>query len=300
MKIKSIQYLTGRITSLIILLGIVFVAQLVKADQWGDWTYTTDGSNVTITRYGGTGEDVVLPDVISDMPVRTIGNNAFNNNFGLKSIYIGTNLTSIGDNAFGMCTNLASFNTPSSLTNIGFQAFYVCFGMTNFQLGMSTPHIGKWAFVFCWNLSSIGADSNNSAYVSRDGVLFNKDETQLIACPGGVSGSYVIPDSVTQIAYTAFSSCGRITELIIPNSVTHIGENAFSGCGSITNSISLNNITTLGAGAFYNCSKLSGINIGNGITSIQTETFYGCSSLTNMIIPYGVSNLRVMSSDSCG
>jgi hypothetical protein len=292
MKIKSIHNLKGRITSLIILLGIIFIAQLVKADQWGDWTYTSDGSNVTITGYGGTDGDVVIPDEIFNMPVRNIGNNAFFNNYSLKSIYIGTNVISIGDNAFWVCTNLASINAPSSLTNIGFQAFYYCFGMTNFQLGMATPHIGKWAFVFCWNLPSIGVDSNNSAYVSRDGVLFNKDMTQLIACPGGVSGSYVIPSSVTQIAYSAFSSCGRITEVIIPNSVTHIGESAFGGCASITNFISLKNVTSLSTGAFFNCKKISGFRLGKGLSMIESEVFFMCEAITNMVIPASVTNIQ--------
>jgi hypothetical protein len=47
---------------------------IAKADQWGDWTYTSDGSNVTITGYGGTDGDVVIPDEIFNMPVRNIGN----------------------------------------------------------------------------------------------------------------------------------------------------------------------------------------------------------------------------------
>jgi hypothetical protein len=256
--LNRIHNLRKPIACLISSIGLFCVPISVKADQWEEWTYTSDGTNVTITGYTGGNYDEVVPDVISNQPVRNIGANAFNNNYYFKSIYLGTNLTSIGDNAFLSCTNLASINTPSSLTNIGFQAFYLCFGMTNLQLGMAAPNIGKWAFVFCWNLSSIGVHSNNSAYASQDGVLFNKDMTQLIACPGGVSGSYAIPNSVTQIAYTAFSSCGRISEVTIPQSVTHIGEHAFGGCAFITNYISLENVTSLGLGAFFNCNKIAG------------------------------------------
>jgi hypothetical protein len=291
MKIKSIHYLRGGLARLIVFLGFVFVATSAKADQWGDWTYTTDGRNVTITGYVGVNSNEVVPDEISGQPVRNIGNNTFFNKFSLKSVDLGTNLVSIGDNAFGMCTNLASINIPASVTNIGFQAFYYCFGMTNLQLGMATPYIGKWAFVFCWNLPSIGVHSNNPAYASRDGVLFNKDETQLIACPGGVSGSYEIPNSVTQIAYSAFSSCGSIAEVIIPNSVTYVGEHAFGGCASITNAISLENVTSLREGAFYNCKKIPSVRLGNGITTLETNVFFWCEGLTNIVMP-SVTNIQ--------
>ena len=42
-------------------------------------------------------------------------------------------------------------------------------------------------------------DTNNPAYSSVDGVLFNKSQTTLIQCPGAKTGSYTIPNSVTSI-----------------------------------------------------------------------------------------------------
>lgn len=43
------------IATLLVLMVLFPLVPQVKADQWGDWTYTTDGSNVTITGYTGTG-----------------------------------------------------------------------------------------------------------------------------------------------------------------------------------------------------------------------------------------------------
>ena len=40
----------------------------------------------------------------------------------------------------------------------------------------------------------------------------------------------VIPDSVTEIGYFAFSDCSSLTSIAIPNSVTNIGDYAFQNC----------------------------------------------------------------------
>jgi hypothetical protein len=77
-------------------------------------------------------------------------------------------------------------------------------------------------------------DTNNPAYASADGVLFNKSQTMLIQYPAGLSGSYAIPESVTWIEDEAFSSCTSLTDVIIPDSVTGIGDYAFDWCTSLT------------------------------------------------------------------
>ena len=42
---------------------LLLSAALVKADQFGDYGYSTDGSTVTITNYTGTNSDIVIPDI---------------------------------------------------------------------------------------------------------------------------------------------------------------------------------------------------------------------------------------------
>ena len=74
----------------------------------------------------------------------------------------------------------------------------------------------------------------NPAFCSREGVLFNRDQTTLIRCPAGKSGAYTIPDGVTRIENYAFGQCQRLTRVTIPDSVAYLGQNAFSGCDRLT------------------------------------------------------------------
>ena len=73
----------------------------------------------------------------------------------------------------------------------------------------------------------------NSAYSSEGGILYNKDKTTLIRCPGSKTGSVTLPTSVTTVEDSAFRSCNNLTNVTIPTSVTNIGSFAFRECGSL-------------------------------------------------------------------
>ena len=63
--------------------------------------------------------------------VTSIGEYAFYNCLGLKSVTIPEGVTSIGDSAFWDCSGLPSVTIPSSVTSIGKDAFYSCSGLTS-------------------------------------------------------------------------------------------------------------------------------------------------------------------------
>ncbi|MBR5409104.1 MAG: leucine-rich repeat domain-containing protein [Clostridia bacterium] len=64
---------------------------------------------------------VLLPDSLTE-----IGNAAFYNCDGIRSIDIPEGVTVIGNNAFNLCDNLSTVGIPSSVTGIGKQAFANC------------------------------------------------------------------------------------------------------------------------------------------------------------------------------
>lgn len=142
----------------------------------------------------------------------------------------GLSVTSIGENAFSCCTSLTSVKIPDSVTSIG-----------------------VLAFGYCLSLTSINVSENNTYYSSKNGVLFNKDKTELIQYPHGKTETeYIIPKSVTSIGECAFSACISLTSIEIPESVTNIGWSAFSDCSGLTSITIPDSVTSIGRAIFSN------------------------------------------------
>ncbi len=64
------------------------IASATTYDTYGDFSYKTDGSNITIWNYEGDNSDVVIPAEIDGLPVTSIGTYAFQYCENLKSVTI--------------------------------------------------------------------------------------------------------------------------------------------------------------------------------------------------------------------
>ncbi len=230
---------------------------------------------------------------------KCIADSAFYDCSSLTSVTIPDSVTSIGKYAFQNCSSLTSVTVPDSVTNIGWYAFEYCSSITSLIIGNGVTSIGEHAFYNCSSLTSINVTAGNNCYSSQDGVLFNKDKTELICCPAGKSGQYTIPDSVTSIGEHAFYNCSSLTSVIIGNGVTSIGEDAFYNCSSLTSVTIPDGVTSIGEDAFYNCSSLTSVTIPDSVTSIGEYPFYRCSSLTSVIIGNGVTSISEHAFHNC-
>jgi hypothetical protein len=173
-------------------------------------------------------------------------------------------------------------------------------------------YIGSGAFSGCTNLASITIGAGNQNFAIQDGILYNKAKTQIIYVPRGISGSVIIPDSVTGgMDGGAFAGNTGLTSIIIGNGVTSIGNGAFADCTNLVNITIGSGVTSIGRNAFENTGiwnnaednsvvyvgkwavgykgTLTAILLRADTVGISEMAFYQCYNLTSIVIPNGVA-----------
>ena len=266
--------------------------------------------------------DVVIPDEISGVPVKIIGEGAFNNHEiesivfppGLVSVgrvsfsdnlltalIFPDSLTSIGDNAFSS-NKINNVKFSSSLEYIGEEAF-----SRNNMITVDLPSTLKYIGVRAFNSNSFPLDSaiiygrNSDSSIDYSTIVSYASNYEVtnksIVIPSGVKkigdnvfsimsiSNITFPNTLEYIGYSAFYS-NNLTSITIPNSVTNIGDYAFSS-NNLTSLTIPNSVTNIGNSTFsYN--KLTSLTIPNSVTSIGNSAF-NSNKLTNITIPNSVT-----------
>ena len=220
--------------------------------------------------------------------VTSIGGAAFWGCSSLTSVTIGNSVTSIGEWAFSDCSSLTSVTIPDSVTSIGYSAFSGCSSLTSVTIGNGVTSIND-SFSGCVSLKSFTVSESNSAYSSKDGVLFNKNKTKLVAYPAGKTNtSYTIPNSVSEIKEWAFSDCSDLTNVTIPNSVSKISYGTFECCENLKSVTIPTSVKSIDGRAFSGCDSLSDIyykGTASQWKAVKVEAFN--NPLKNATIHYG-------------
>lgn len=174
--------------------------------------------------------------------------------------------------------NLTSVTLPNGMDEKPYvvrdYAFYGCNKLTKISIPQNVERgITANTFIGCENLKTIYVYDGNEFYSSVDGVLYNKNQTEVLFVPPKTSGNIVLPDTVNNIRIKAFNGCKYVTGVTLPDSLTTIGINAFGDCTGLINITIPKKVTAIYSNAFYGCEKLvevcnlSSLNIEKGKTT---------------------------------
>lgn len=202
-------------------------------------------------------QSIIIPDSV------TVMEGAFLRCSALEQITLGKNVSFISKSCFQDCTALREINIPDSVNAIYSWAFQNCTSLEKVTIGAGVEEIKTNAFWGCTSLRIFDVSSQNPVFSSDPfGVIYSKDQTQLVRFPTGFTGHYSVLDGTQMICREAGYECASLTGLVIPDSVT-----------------------TIDHYAFMNCTALRTLELGNGITHIYQQAFQNCSSLEVLVFP---------------
>jgi hypothetical protein len=233
--------------------------------------------------------------------VTSIGEGAFKECFALTSINVaeGNNSYSSQNGVlfnksktqllqYPLGSSAASYSVPNGVTIVKDQAFRGCRNLTSLSLPASLVEMDYHNFIDNFKLSTINVNGGNAVFCSLDGILFNKQKTELIRFPQNrAMGNYTIPNGVTTIGECAFYSC-KLTGIEIPGSVVTIGDSGFFNCYNLISIRLPNGITTIEGQTFSRCYKLSDVVLPDSLTSIGSLAFVDCIKLSGISMPPNV------------
>jgi len=246
-----------------------------------DWSepYDSQAPSDAISLY--TYKDYILTAVIEN-GITSIGNDMFKGCNSLTSVKIANSVKSIGWEAFANCTKLSNveFVEGSVTTEITFRTFAYCSNLTKIELPKNVKITGARPFEGCYNLTDIIVSSNNPYHSSVDGVLFNKNKTELLCFPSGAGTSYTIPSGVDVIGSYAFSFNKILKNVVLPTNIEEIEQDAFAYCWVLESITVPSTVTEIGAYAFDFCSELKTATIYGKDVTFGYKVFEGCDKLT--------------------
>ena len=185
-------------------------------------------TDLTIGKYAFSACTALSEVGIKNSRLVTLSDNAFAGCAALTSFELPATVTHVGASAFSGCSTLASItiNASNKALTFGENVFNNCTALTRVELPANVSEI-PGIFNGCTSLTEVVVDPASEYFTAEDGVLFNKDKTELLFFPGGKTGEYTVPATVKVIANGVFRGNSSLSTINIPNTIEVIGDDAF-------------------------------------------------------------------------
>lgn len=185
-------------------------------------------------------------------------------------------ITDIGEYSFAYCNQLDTIVIPDNFFRIG-APYYRAWDFLNVNKDSYYAKIkcnfDMRAYAGCVNIRKVIVNETNPYLVEENGVVYNKEKTDVLYVVPTYSGNMDFLKNVERIGYFAFTG-SQIKEIVIPDNITEIYE-----------------------GVFYNA-QTSMIEWGKNVKEIPDLAFRGCN-ITELVIPEGVVSLGMQAISWC-
>lgn len=195
---------------------------------------------------------------------------------------------------FGADTYLGnSSQVPSSLKKIVITGgstlnkymFTECSALEEVSLPATITKIEENVFSGCASLKRISVEERNSAYSSKDGILYDKAGTYFVHIPQSLEGDVVLADGIARIADRQFKGMTGLRSVTVPGNVSSIGVSAFEGCTGLQTVALADGLRSIGSSAFYGCSALGSLALPQSVDFIGYLAFMKCDALQEVTFP---------------
>lgn len=252
----------------------------------------------------------ILTEIKLPRSTVAIGDFAFWNSKGLKSIAMPNGVNSIGESAFRDCILLENIQLSESLEVMGNHAFDQCLALREIVLPEKLEVLKYSTFRRCLSLERVFFSEGlktieSNAFVSctslKEAIL--PESLQSIEsgafddCEG--LNRLRFPSQIERIPKQCFRNCKSLTEVKIPETVRSMESEAFTGCSGLKKINIPNSLTSISYSCFSGCSSLSEIEIPESVTSIEESAFRSCKSLVRVVVPFGVKKIGKSAFYSC-
>ncbi|EMB19621.1 hypothetical protein HMPREF9723_02318 [Treponema denticola OTK] len=150
----------------------------------------------------------------------------------------------------------------------------------------------EWVSTWGTTLQSVTVASDNEFLSSQNGVIFNKNKTELLWYPcGKPDTSYAVPASVISLEWCSFDEVAALSSVTLPNGLKRIADYVFCGCPNLT---MLNLPSSLEfIGDYSLCRiKVSSIVVPENITELGNSSLAECPELISVELPSTLTEIK--------